>query len=88
MGATPKAMWPAVTAKLHSVYYKPDGPAVHAQFERLLDYVQDRLPAGAAHLHAAREDILAFAGFPKDFWRQIWPNNPAERLNRAPAGTP
>ena len=67
---------------LHSVYDQPDGPAVQAQFERLLDYVQDRLPAVAGHLDAAREDILAFTSFPRDVWSQIWSNNPAERLNR------
>ena len=82
MAVTPKAMWPAVKAMLHSVYDQPDGPAVHAQFDRLLDYVAERLPAVAGHLDAAREDILAFISFPKDVWSQIWSNNPAERLNR------
>ncbi|MDK6499385.1 transposase, partial [Escherichia coli] len=50
MGITPKSMWPAVKAMLHSVYDQPDGPAVHAQFDRLLDYVAERLPAVAGHL--------------------------------------
>ena len=36
----------------------------------------------AAHLDAARQDILAFTSFPRDVWSQIWSNNPAERLNR------
>ena len=31
---------------------------------------------------AARADILAFTAFPKEIWRQIWSNNPKERLNR------
>jgi len=30
----------------------------------------------------AREDILAFTAFPQEIWRQIWSNNPNERLNR------
>ena len=30
----------------------------------------------------AREDVLAFAAFPKSIWRQVWSNNPNERLNR------
>ena len=82
MSATPKSMWPAVKAMLHSVYDQPDAAAVHAQFDRLLDYVSERLPAVAEHLDAAREDLLAFTGFPKDVWSQIWSNNPAERLNK------
>src|SRR5660397_187898 len=82
MAITPRAMWPAVKAMLHSVYDQPDGPSVHAQFDRLLDYVTERLPAVAEHLESARDDLLAFTGFPKDVWSQIWSNNPAERLNK------
>ena len=82
MSVTPKSMWPAVKAMLHSVYDQPDATAVHAQFDRLIEYVETKLPAVAQHLGAAREDILAFTTFPKDVWTQIWSNNPAERLNR------
>ncbi|MFN8190144.1 MAG: IS256 family transposase [Nocardioidaceae bacterium] len=82
MSICPKSMWPAVKAMLHSVYDQPDTPAVHAQFDRLIDYVTEKLPAVAEHLAEAREDILAFTAFPKDVWTQIWSNNPAERLNR------
>ena len=82
MSVTPKNMWPAVKAMLHSVYDQPDAPAVAAQFDRLIDYVDDRLPDVAEHLGAAREDILAFTGFPEGLWQQIWSNNPNERLNR------
>ena len=82
MSICPKGMWPAVKAMLHSVYDQPDAAAVGAQFERLLDYVGEKLPAVAEHLDAAREDVLAFTAFPKDVWVQIWSNNPTERLNR------
>ncbi|MGP5087056.1 IS256 family transposase [Brachybacterium tyrofermentans] len=82
MSICPKGMWPAVKAMLHSVYDQPDAAAVNAQFDRLLDYVGEKLPAVAEHLDAARADVLAFTGFPKDVWVQIWSNNPAERLNR------
>ncbi|GAA1528616.1 transposase-like protein [Agromyces terreus] len=69
-------------AMLHSVYDQPDADAVNAQFDRLLDYVDGRLPDAHDHLDTARADILAFTGFPEALWQQIWSNNPNERLNR------
>ena len=82
MAVTPKSAWGWVRALLHSVYDQPDAASVHAQFARVLDALEEKLPQVAAHLDAARADILAFTGFPKAIWRQIWSNNPQERLNR------
>jgi putative transposase len=82
MAATPKASWPWVRALLHSVYDQPDATSVHAQFDRVLDALADKLPRVAEHLEAARADVLAFTAFPKEVWRQVWSNNPSERLNR------
>jgi transposase-like protein len=82
MAACPKSSWPWVRALLHSVYDQPDAASVHAQFDRVLDALDGKLPAVAEHLDTARADVLAFTAFPKEIWRQIWSNNPSERLNR------
>ena len=82
MSVTPKSSWPAVKAMLHSVYDQPTATDVHAQFDKLLDAVADKLPKVHEHLDAARADVLAFTTFPKAIWRQIWSNNPNERLNK------
>jgi transposase-like protein len=82
MTATPKTSWPWVKTLLHSVYDQPDADSVHAQYDRLIDTISEKLPTVAEHLDTARADVLAFTAFPKELWRQIWSNNPQERLNR------
>jgi putative transposase len=82
MDVTPKSSWGWVKALLHSVYDQPDAESVHAQFDRVVDALADKLPAVAAHLDAARADVLASTVFPRELWRRIWSNNPNERLNR------
>lgn len=82
MSLTPKTSWPWVKTLLHSVYDQPDADAVHAQFDRVLRALEEKLPKVADHLESARADVLAFTPFPKGLWRQVWSNNPQERLNR------
>ena len=65
MAVTPKSQWGWVKALLHSVYDQPDAQAVHAQLDRVLEGLRDKLPAVAEHLEDARADILAFTAFPK-----------------------
>ena len=82
MRVCPKASWPWVKTLLHSVYDQPDAESVAAQYERVIDSLTQKLPKVAAHLEDNRADVLAFTAFPKEIWRQIWSNNPQERLNR------
>ena len=54
MSATPKASWPWVKAMLHSIYDQPDAPSVHAQFDRVIEALAEKLPKVAEHLETAR----------------------------------
>lgn len=82
MSVTPKSSWPWVKTLLQTVFDQPDKKSVHDQFDKVLDALEHKLPRSFEHLEAAREEILAFTAFPKSIWRQIWSNNPNERLNR------
>ncbi len=78
----PKSAQPWVLTLLRTVFDQPDAAEVHAQFDRVVEGLEAKFPAAAAHLDAARADLLAFTAFPREVWRQIWSNNPQERLNK------
>lgn len=83
MTITPKSAWPAVRTLLHSIYEQADATAVAAQTDKVVTTLEEAgLGKVADHLAAARQDLLAFTGFPPQIWRQIWSNNPQERLNK------
>jgi len=52
------------------------------QLARVSEELAGRFPDAAALLEQAGPDVTAFASFPVELWRQIWSNNPQERLNR------
>jgi putative transposase len=78
----PKSAQPWVLTLLRTVFDQPDAAQVHAQFDRVVEGLEAKFPVAAQHLDAARADLLAFTSFPRELWRQIWSNNPQERLNK------
>jgi putative transposase len=78
----PKSAQPWVATLVRTIFDQPDATAVHAQFERVLDSIAQKFPAAAEHLDDAHGDLLAFTAYPRELWRQIWSNNPQERLNK------
>jgi hypothetical protein len=60
----------------------PDAVSARDQFARVVEAIEARFPDAARHLDDARDDVLAFAVFPSEIWRQIWSDNPQERLNK------
>ena len=56
-------------------------PHVRGQFENIATMLGQQLPSRTM-LRDAREDLLAFTGFPDAHWRKVWSTNPLERLNK------
>lgn len=77
-----KSTQPWVATLVRTIFDQPDAREVAAQFQRVVGALEGKLPEAAAHLDGARDDLLAFAVFPRGLWRQVWSNNPQERLNR------
>jgi transposase-like protein len=82
LSQVPRSAQPWVATLLRTVFEQPDTAAVQAQMKHVLDALEAKFPRAAEHLDAARHDLLAFAAFPYEIWRQIWSNNPQERLNK------
>ena len=78
----PKTAQPWVSTLVRTIFEQPDAASVRAQHAQVVKALEAKLPQAAAHLDEARDDILAFTAFPREVWRQIWSNNPQERLNK------
>ncbi|MHA6627713.1 IS256 family transposase [Pseudonocardia sichuanensis] len=78
----PKSAQPHVATQVRTIFEQADADAVHAQYDRVVDALEARFREAAEHLDAARGELLAFTAYPREIWRQIWSNNPQERLNK------
>jgi putative transposase len=73
---------PMVATLVRSIFAQPSAKEVWAQHARVVSHLEGDFAAAAALLAEAREDVLAFTAFPQAHWKQIWSNNPLERLNK------
>src|SRR5437867_9135909 len=78
----PKSAQGFVATMVRSIFAQPDADSVLEQYTRVLAQLEGRFPEAAALLDEAATDLLAFTGFPKEHWRQLWSNNSLERLNK------
>jgi transposase-like protein len=78
----PRSMHRGVATLVRTIFDQADAELVHQQFDRTLAQLQERFPAAAELLEEAGPELLSFAVYPPSVWRQIWSNNPIERLNK------
>ncbi len=78
----PRDAQPLVATLVRSIFAQPSAEEVQAQLHRVIEQLEGRFPKAAELLEQAGPDITAFSSLPVEHWRQIWSNNPQERLNR------
>jgi putative transposase len=82
LAMVPRSAAQMVAATIRTVFVQPDAAAACEQWRRVADGFRSRYPRLGALMDAAEADVLAYLAFPSEHWRQIWSNNPLERLNR------
>ena len=82
LAQVPKGNADMVAAAIRTIFAQPDPEHVHEQFEVIAAMLGRQAPKVEAMMRAAKEDLLAFTGFPRAHWRQIWSTNPLERVNK------
>jgi putative transposase len=82
LAVVPKTAAQLVAATIRTVFAQPDAASAREQWRRVADGFRSRYPKLADRMGEAEADVLAYRAFPAEHWRQIWSNNPLERLNR------
>ncbi len=82
LARVPRSAQPLVASFVRTVFAQPDATSTRRQYETVVAELRARFPHAAELLEEAKDDLLAFTTFAPLHWRQIWSNNPQERLNR------
>ncbi len=82
LALVPKGAQQLVAATIRTVFAQPDAASAREQWRRVADGFRARFPRLAMLMDEAEAEVLAYVAFPAAHWRQIWSNNPLERLNK------
>jgi transposase-like protein len=82
LALVPKAAQQLVAATIRTVFAQPEPEMARQTWRTVADGFRARYPRLATLLDEAESDVLAYLAFPPEHWRQVWSNNPLERLNR------
>lgn len=78
----PKSAQGLVATLVRSIFAQPDAKTTWAHHGQVVEQLEKRFPEAARMLDEAGAELLSFTAFPKAHWKQIWSNNPQERLNK------
>ena len=78
----PKSAQGMVATLVRGIFAQADEQSTWSMHSNVVQQLEKRFPEAAKLLDAAAGELLAFTAFPKAHWKQIWSNNPQERLNK------
>ncbi|WP_426624464.1 IS256 family transposase [Leifsonia sp. McL0607] len=82
LSIVPKGSQDMVASIIRTIFAQPNAEHVFTQFDEVTRMLTRSHPKVAAMLEDAKDNVLAFTGFPQRHWRQIWSTNPLERVNK------
>ena len=82
LALVPKSAAQLVAATIRTVFVQPEPERARTTWRQVAESYRTRYPKLATLLDSAEAEVLAYLTFPPEHWRQIWSNNPLERLNR------
>jgi putative transposase len=82
LARVPKGNAEMVAAAIRTVFAQPDAEHVHTQLDVIAGMLGRQFPQVEAMLRDAKDELLAFTGFPVSHWKKVWSTNPLERLNK------
>ena len=82
LALVPKSAAAMVATTIRTVFVQVEADAAREQWRRIADGFRPRYERLADLLDVAEPDVLAYLACPREHWRQIWSNNPLERLNK------
>jgi transposase-like protein len=82
LALVPKSAQQMVAATIRTVFVQPDAASARETWRKVAEGFRSRWPKLAQLLEEAEAEVLAYLSFPQEHWRQVWSNNPQERLNK------
>ena len=82
LALVPKGQQEMVAAAFRTIFAYATKEEIAKQWDHVEDTLAERFSKAAALMRSAKEEVLAFSGFPRAHWRQVWSSNPLERLNK------
>ena len=82
LAVTPRSHQHMAAALFRTIFAQPDAAAVAQAWDDVAERLASSFPRAGPLMDDAKDEVLAFSGFPTAHWQKIWSTNPIERINK------